>query len=332
VSAADDKHHALQEIVTLAERHGISALEIASALGTTFPPTPPVLPGLPDSPAAPVQTESRARSVIVRVLGYLGGTFVFAGIGVFIAMQWDDMNAAARIVATLGPGAVAFVLAVLAAREERFDKATAPFFLIAAVMEPTGILVAFNELGSGGDWRWATLITFGVVGLQFAAAFGRVHRSTPLFFTVFFVAVFWWNALDLVHAVDEATELTMGGMLLLAAIGIDRTRHAEITPIWYLVGASVFLYGVFDVVENTVLEVSFLAVAAGFVYVAAAVRSRTLLFVSTIAVLAYTAWYTSEHFANSIGWPLALIAFGLLMIGVSALAVRIDRKYVRRDD
>jgi Zn-dependent protease with chaperone function len=54
------------------------------------------------------------------------------------------------------------------------------------------------------------------------------------------------------------------------------------------------------------------------------------LFVSTLAVLAYTGWYTGEYFANSVGWPLALIGFGLLMIGVSALAVRIDRQFVRR--
>jgi hypothetical protein len=322
VSAGDDRTRALQDIVSLAQRHRIAVPEIAAALSASSPPGAPTLPA---SPAL----ETRARGVLVRVLGYLGGTFVFAGIGVFVALQWDHMNAAARIVVTLGPGIVAFVLAMLAARDERFDKAVAPLFLIAAAMLPTGMLVAFNELGSGGDWRWATLITFGVVGLQFAAAFGTCRRSTSLFFTLFFGMLFWWNALDLVDASDHVTELTMGGAMLLAAIGVDRTAHAEITPVWYLFGASVFLYGFFDVVENTVFELSFLAVAAGFVYAAAALRSRTLLFVSTIAVLAYTGWYTGEHFANSIGWPLALIAFGLLMIAVSALAVRIDRQYVR---
>ena len=60
-----------------------------------------------------------------------------------------------------------------------------------------------------------------------------------------------------------------------------------------------------------------------------ALHSRTLLFVATAAILAYTGWFTSEHFADSIGWPLALIMFGLVMIGLSALAVRIDRDYVR---
>jgi hypothetical protein len=48
-----------------------------------------------------------------------------------------------------------------------------------------------------------------------------------------------------------------------------------------------------------------------------------------MAILAYTAWYTSQHFADSVGWPIALIVFGLFMIGLSALAFRIDRQYVR---
>ena len=76
----------------------------------------------------------------------------------------------------------------------------------------------------------------------------------------------------------------------------------------------------------------FLAAAAAFVYVSVVLHSRTLLAVATLAILAYTAWFTGQHFVDSIGWPLALMALGLLMIGLSALAVRIDRTYVRRKD
>jgi uncharacterized membrane protein YoaT (DUF817 family) len=60
------------------------------------------------------------------------------------------------------------------------------------------------------------------------------------------------------------------------------------------------------------------------------VHSRALLAVATLAILAYTGWFTSEHFADSIGWPLALIAFGIFMIALSAAAYRIDRDYLRR--
>jgi hypothetical protein len=121
----------------------------------------------------------------------------------------------------------------------------------------------------------------------------------------------------------------MGGCMLLAAIGVDRTGHRSITPVWYLLGAAAFLYGFFDAVQDTPFEIAFLAVAAGFVYVSVAVHSRTLLFVATLAILAYTGWFTGQHFADSVGWPIALIAFGIFMIALSALAVRIDRLYVR---
>ena len=41
-------------------------------------------------------------------------------------------------------------------------------------------------------------------------------------------------------------------------------------------------------------------------------------------------YYTGEHFADSVGWPLALIGFGIFMIALSAATFRIDRDYVRR--
>jgi len=47
---------------------------------------------------------------------------------------------------------------------------------------------------------------------------------------------------------------------------------------------------------------------SSFEAVAAAVGdSRALLVVGTVAILAYTAWFTGQHFADSIGWPLALM-------------------------
>jgi hypothetical protein len=51
--------------------------------------------------------------------------------------------------------------------------------------------------------------------------------------------------------------------------------------------------------------------------------------VATLAILAYIGWHTNKYFADSVGWPLALIGFGIVMIGLSSLAMRIDRRYIR---
>ena len=309
----ESRGRALEQIVALARDHRLTAAEIAAALSDQPKPAP----------------ESRARALIVRALGYLGGTFVFAGIAAFIALQWDAMNSAARVIITLGPGIAACVLAVLSSRDVRFDKAVAPLFLIAAVLQPTGLLVAFKEFGSGGDARWAALVTAGVVALQFGVVFSALRQSMLLFLTVFFAALFWFTAFDLLDMDNEIAALAIGSSLLLAATGVDRTRHSVITPSWYFFGAIGFLYGLFDLVERTAFEIVFIVVASGFVYLSAAVQSRTLLLVATAAILGYTGWFTGEHFADSLGWPLALMLFGLLMIGLSAVAFRIDRQYIR---
>ena len=150
-----------------------------------------------------------------------------------------------------------------------------------------------------------------------------------LFLAVFFGMLFWWTTFDLLNMDDEVGALVLGGSLLLTAIGADRTPHSSITPSWYLLGGILFLYGLFDLVASTPFEMLFILAASGFVYLSAAIQSRTLLLVATGAILGYTGWFTSEHFADSLGWPLALVLFGLLMISLSALAFRIDRRYIR---
>ncbi len=309
----DDRTRALEEIAAIARQHGLSAGEISAVIG--------------DAPGT--ARETRWRSVLVSVLGFLGGTFVFAGIGLFIALRWSGMNAPARVVVTLGSGLAAFVLALLSSREARFDKATTPLFLMAGALEPTGMLVTFDEFGSGGDWRWANLAASGAMALQFAVTFGSVRRSTPLFMSILFGTLFWWTAFDLLDLDDTLVAMILGGSMLLTAVGVDRTAHHGITPAWYLFGAAAFLYGFFDTVDRTPFEIAFLAVAAGFVYLSVVLHSRILLVVAILAIFAYTAWFTQQHFLDSAGWPIALIAFGTFMIGLSALAYRIDRDYVR---
>jgi hypothetical protein len=340
----DDRAAALAEIARLARAHRLTLTDIADAAGLGIP-TPPAdaasehrlaaaepLAGAPDrgAPSAPAgQADGAPRGVLVRVLGFLGGTFVFAGVGVFIALQWEAMNTAARIIVTLGAGVSAFILAALARRDSRFARAATPLYLTAAALEPIGMLVAFEEFGSGGDWRWAGLVTAAVMAIQFGLAFVVARRSTLLFVSVTFAMFALWTGLDLMDMDGGVMALTVGGTLVLAAIWADRQAHRDVTPPWYFVGAAAVLGGVFDLVESSPVEVVFVAAAASFVYLSVVVRSRTLLVVSILAILAYTGYFTAEHFADSVGWPMALVGFGLAMIGLSALAVRLDRRYVR---
>ena len=109
---------ALHSITALARQHGLSAQDIADALGSDLATSSTST----TSATSTTTAATPARGLLVRVLGYIGGTFVFAGVGVFIALQWDAMNPPARVVITLGSGLAAFVLAVLSHRDPRFEK------------------------------------------------------------------------------------------------------------------------------------------------------------------------------------------------------------------
>ena len=213
----------------------------------------------------------------------------------------------------------------------RFTKASTPLLLVAAALEPTGILVAFNGSGSGGDWRWAGLITAGVMAVQFVAIFASLKRSTPLFMTIFFGALFWWTALDLADLDDETVALIIGATFVLTGIGVDRSGHRDISPAIYFFGSVGFLVQPFRSPSRRPCSRSaFIAAAAGFVYL-------SVLLAQPHAALRRHARDPRLHrifhrqalrrlggLAES-RW----IVFGMLMIGLSALAFRIDRDYVR---
>jgi hypothetical protein len=309
-----DRSGALATIARLAAAHELSLDDIAAALRAASATPDP-------SPRA---------SALTRLLAYLGGVFVFAGLGVFIAMQWDEMNSAARVVITLGSGVAAFAMAVVATRDVRLAAAVTPLDLIAAVLQPLGMLVAMREYSSGGDWHHASLATAGVMLIQQLLAFYALRRNAAVFAALLFGAILAGTALDLLDARDHAIALTVGAALLCLTVGIGRTRHAAVTPFWYFVASALTLWGLFDAVQGTAVEVLFLGAACAAVYLSVLVRSRAVLVVATIAILGYVGYFTAENFANTVGWPLALIAFGLVMIALSVAAVSISRRYIQK--
>ena len=73
----ESRQEAIEKVLSIAREHGLTAADIETALKQAGDGAEP------------------SSSILGRILGYLGGTFIFAGLSIFIALNWDGMNTAA---------------------------------------------------------------------------------------------------------------------------------------------------------------------------------------------------------------------------------------------
>ncbi len=308
-----DSQQALEQIARLAREHGLTTNQVLAALD-------------------PAPRETKNSHSLSQVLSYLGGIFVFAGLCAFVATLWDDLNSGARVVVTLGPGLSAWILSQIAAERERHRRLAIPLFLIGATLQPIGILVALAEFSEGSDERIGGMITTGIMSLQCLLSFPKKRRTGALFCGIGFGIGFLALALDLIGLDGELNASVVGLSTLCLARSVAKTVHQRMVPLMDLFGASSLLIGWFEIVQNSPLEVSFVAVCCVLVYASTVFRTPALLTVGTVGLLCYIGYFTSEHFADSLGWPVALIGLGIVMMGLSTLAVRIHKRYIRRSN
>lgn len=306
------KDDVLQDIVALMQHNKITLAEVSRALDD-----------------ASTQMSAAPASVLSKLFGYIGGIFVFAGIGVFISMYWDDFSSASRVIVTLGTGLIAFVMGLFCLSEQKYERVATPLFLIASVLQPTGIMVMLDEYSSGGDVRHGLLFMAAYMLVQQGATFWAKQRTVLAFSAIIFGCIFFANLFDLWDLDEKLIGTVIGSSLLCLAYAIQRSKHMAIAPFWYFVGAVLLLWSIFEWVEGSLFEPIYLGMTAFMIFLSTFVRSRTLLLVGTLAMLIYIGYYTAEHFANTVGWPIALVIIGIALIGLSALAIRLNNQYIK---
>ena len=302
-----ERESALERIVALAESHGIAADEIAQHM-------------------AVAQTPERQGGIVKALLAYTGSIFIFAGLGLLGSMVWPDIGPLQRVVITLGPGMVAFVLGILAHRESRFAKAVTPLFLVAAFMQPAGLFVFLDEfVPRAGEPELAALIVFAILALQQGIAFAQLRQPSLLFLTMIFWFAFIGTTMVWLDVDGDVNSITVGlSALFLSHFAALRGNHA-ITPFWYFIGGGFLLGGVFAAVEGGPAEIAYLGVNGFLVYLSIRLASQAMLVISVFGLIGYLSYFTYEYFANIIGWPIAMIVMGLVMIGVSAYAFKLGQ-------
>ena len=145
------------------------------------------------------------------------------------------------------------------------------------------------------------------------------------------IGTFWLNSglFDLVadFTAFNWASLIIGVCVMLTAYGFQKAaRYPRLSGLGYFIGSIMAYSGLFDLVQNTSVELIYLAVTASILYACVVLQSRTLLLTTVIAMLAFIGYYSAEYFANSLGWPVTLILMGVAFLGVGTLAIKVKQR------
>lgn len=271
--------------------------------------------------------KTHSSSQVSHYLSYLGGLFVFAGIIVFLHMYWNDMSSFLRITITLGSGLSCYAFFIHYALDERNLKAASILSVFSAIIIPIGLFVTLGEFYEISiDNRLPVLIVFGPMIIHQFLTFLRFKLNVNLWMGFLFFFGFFVTLFDYL-----VTGLTLGGLVIgtstiLISHNIPKLYSAKGFGFWMFIGGLLFLLGAFRLFEKEPFELLYLTVVGLMVYLSVVIKSKALLASTTLSFFAFIAYYTSK-FTDSIGWPITLIALGVLFIALSTLMLNLSKKY-----
>lgn len=300
---------------------------------TTRTPTPAVALAA-DAPA----------SRLTHIFYGVGVLIVLVGVTIFIAQNWDVLGSAGRVLVTLGIAMMLYLGAFLfKGIEHRMPSQL--LFASSAALAPIGIYVLLNESSYE-----ITTPTHIFVGIALAAVFGTAllatRRNILVPVTAFFLTLAYGAtiaqlleqaALTITEPVIRAATLVIGAVYVLLAW----THHVMATPldstdarekhsveeIFYALGTAGIL-AVFYSYEGF-MDLLFIPIVFGALYASLYFKSKAMLLISGLFLGVHLITITALYFANSIGWPIALIFSGVAIIGVGYFTFYLNKRFLK---
>jgi hypothetical protein len=272
---------------------------------------------------------------LTRLLYVIGGLLVILGILYFMSQLWGDLSSTLRILITLGAGLVFAGAGSLFLIQEPEKDLGNVFHAIGGCLVPGGALVTLDEVFTNVNSTGPVAFTVGLVFL-FYLALVFYHRRVILSFFAFATGTAFLYLLSdsLMPSAGPAyyTYLTMviGMSYVLYGLAFSDGWNDRLIPLLYFFGSLGFYGAAYSrIASSQLMELLFPFLAfGGLALSVVTLKSRIALTLSTLAVAGYVVYLTREYFADSIGWPVALIVLGFIVIGLGYLSVNLNRRYL----
>ena len=275
---------------------------------------------------------------LVNVFYGIGAIIVLTGIVILVAQHWEDIGYIGRLLVTAGIAAATFAAGLILKGQRVLSQA---LFTLSAALAPLGAYVVLTENG----------VSFGlteqlIIGVALAALFGFAWFLSRRSILVLLIAfnLTWAYYAGLLKAVEGmmymgdlltwATVLA-GAAYILAGFGYkgnavegESVREGRsVRSLLYglgtlaTLGAGFSLEGVWDLVYIPLLFAAF--------YLSVYLKTRAMLVFAGIFLIAHLVYLTSKYFVDSIGWPIALVICGFIIIGIGYATFYVMRRYMK---
>lgn len=292
-----------------------------------------------------VRMPEKHRIGVSDVLYYLGGGIVLVGIAIFVGQKWDVMNDVAHVLITLGAGVVAYITGVLLGSYKQLSGPSSAFHFLGAMLIPSGVHVLFIDV-----FHWeptlsgSATVFFGLFLLYLVSYAVFERRNIFLLFSILFGTAVYilftdWLAVGTTLGSDYAFSRIIGAGLTYLFLGYAfRVLPVARGIIAFLnfFGIIMFLGGSLALggwkpseLPNIIFEVIYPGLALGVIFLSAFLKSRAYLIFGALFLMGYIAKITGEYFADSVGWPLALIVIGFAFMGIGYGAILLNKKYLK---
>lgn len=322
----ENKQEALQYIKNLAVEKVVSREELVSAY---------------DEGTGVAHTRRFGMS---EILYYIGGMIVFLGIAILIEQNWSALSIFTKIFATLGSSVAAYFVGMAFSREKRFENIGSAFYLISALVMPIGLYVVFDNVHYDLSNLGVQSFIFALLFFVYYSSFALFKKNIFLVFSIIFGTILYFLFTGFLVGNNiyfndskfyEYRVLAAGLAYMLLGYSFMKTERAPLTGFLSGFGILGFLGGALALggwhpSQNTFWELIFPVLIFLLFYISTKIKSRSYLVFGTLFLMGYIIKITSEYFANSLGWPLALVIAGLLVIASGYVSIYLGKRYISK--
>ncbi|MBI3305895.1 DUF2157 domain-containing protein [Candidatus Nomurabacteria bacterium] len=197
-----------------------------------------------------------------------------------------------------------------------------------------------NSSGGGNNSVWPVIFSLGLIFIFYLFLNYRLKHPGLTFITIVNGTAFLYVLVqELIGGSYYANgeiyaylTMVIGMVYLLLSYSFRDGWNNKLVDILNFFGITGLLGAAFSQIYDSLLWQLFfpILVIGGFVF-SIYIKSRVVLIISTLFLLAYIAYITSEYFADSVGWPISLVILGFIFIGLGYVSININKKYISNE-